>query len=76
MYYSKVECPHCGNEFTVNNERKSMKCCWCKRRMSIKFERLGKKKVRFTVEPMESLAVQKNDYSKWEEQDIYGQKQY
>jgi len=75
MYYSKIECPNCGNEFTVNNARESMKCCWCKRLVSIKFERLGKRKHRFIVEPMEFSEEEKKDFhKKWEEKDAYGQK--
>jgi ribosomal protein S27E len=72
MFYGKVECPHCGNEITVNNEREIQKCCWCRRVLSVKFERFGKKKSRFNIKPMEFTEEEKKSYNKWKEEDTYG----
>ena len=45
MYYSKVDCPHCGNEISVNRivGRKNIKCYWCRRIVEVKFTGSGKK---------------------------------
>lgn len=43
MYYSKVDCPHCGNEIIVNNAREFAKCNWCRRAVKVKFIGSGKK---------------------------------
>lgn len=43
MLYHRTECPHCGNEITVRNENENQKCRWCKRLVSAKFSRRGKK---------------------------------
>jgi hypothetical protein len=73
MYYSKVECPHCGNELVISNAKEVQKCCWCKRLISIKFKWLSKKKQIFTVEPMDFSEVQKKEYyNKWKDEDING----
>lgn len=59
MYYSKIECPHCGNEFTVNSGDKIQKCCWCKRMLSVQFKKISKKKQRFDVQPADFTEEQK-----------------
>ena len=43
MLYYKTDCPHCGNEITVRNEKEPQKCRWCRRLVSAKFRRQGKK---------------------------------
>jgi len=48
-----VECPHCGNETEVKDVKDVQKCRWCRRLISAKFERRGKKKYRCTVEPVD-----------------------
>lgn len=55
MLYQKVECPHCGNEITVNDTRSEDKCRWCRRLISVKFLRNKNKKRKFIceVEPLD-----------------------
>lgn len=71
MFY-EAECPHCGNEITVNNFKDNQKCRWCRRPISVKLERISKKKIRCEVKPMDFPEEQKKDYSKWEDDGIYG----
>lgn len=78
MLYHRVDCPHCGNEITVNNLRESRKCNWCRRPISVKLEKVGKK-IRCEVEPLDFTDNEKQDhrtksYSKWKEEDIYGRR--
>lgn len=72
MLYHKTECPHCGNEITVSNEKRIQKCCWCKRLVSAKFERTSKKKVKCEVETVDFTESQKQSFSKWKDEEIYG----
>lgn len=52
--YRKVDCPHCGNEITVNSDTDVRKCRWCKRLVAVNFERKGKgKKVKCKVEAID-----------------------
>lgn len=55
MLYNKVDCPHCGNEIVVTSEREEQKCCYCRRLISVKFEKKRRKgkKVNCTVEPID-----------------------
>ena len=72
MLYTKVDCPHCGNEITVNDTRKIQKCCWCRRLVSVKFDksRKGKKKFRCSVEAADFPEPQ--NINERMEKDIYG----
>lgn len=75
MLHHKVDCPHCGNEITVNNMRETQKCCWCRRLISVKLERVNKKKIRCEVEPVdfpEEQDSRKQSYSRWKDDEIYG----
>lgn len=74
MLYHKTECPHCGNEITVNNGKRTQKCRWCRRLISVNLYRV-KRKIRCEVEPMdfpEDQDFTKQSYSKWKDEDIYG----
>jgi len=53
MLYSKVECPHCGNEITVNNAKKEDKCRWCRRLISVSFNKNKKNKIDCEVKPLD-----------------------
>lgn len=76
MLYSKVDCPHCGNEITVNNTRETQKCRWCRRLISVKFDKPkknGKKiKIRCRVEVVDFPETQ--NLNEWTDEDIYGHK--
>lgn len=72
MVFHKTECPHCGNEITVHNGKETQKCCWCRRLMSVKIQKTGKKKFRCEVEAIDFPEEQKKNYSKWKDEDIYG----
>lgn len=63
MLFCSTECPHCGNEITVNNARETQKCLWCRRLISVKIQR-KKKKIRCEVEPIDFPENQKKDYSR------------
>lgn len=53
MLYYKTECPHCGNEITVNNGKETQKCRWCRRIISVKIEKIKKKRFKCEVEPID-----------------------
>lgn len=75
MLYHRVDCPHCGNEVAVNEAKDTIKCKWCRRLISIKFERGKGKKVTCIVEPLDFPEDSKPTFktrSQWEEEDIYG----
>ena len=75
MLYCRIECPHCGNEITVNNAREIQKCCWCRRLISVNLRRENGKKVRCEVEPTDfpkNQDNQKQSYSRWKDDDVYG----
>jgi hypothetical protein len=76
MLHYRTECPHCGNEITVSNEKGVQKCRWCRRLISVKLERTKKRKIRCEVEPMDFPEEQKKSHSRWKEEDIYGRRQY
>ena len=79
MLYHKTECPHCGNEITVNNSKEMQKCRWCRRPISVTLYRTNKKKIRCEVEPMdfpEGQDFRKQSYSRWKDEDVYGCKQH
>lgn len=82
MLHYATECPHCGNEITVNNARETQKCCWCRRIISVKLERTKNKKIRCEVEPVDftpenqSPNYKKQSYSRWKDDDIYGRKEH
>lgn len=59
MLYCRTECPHCGNEITVNNTREIQKCRWCRRSISVKLGRTSKKKIWCEVKPMDFTENQK-----------------
>ena len=69
MMYRKVECPHCGNEITVNNTKEEDKCRWCRRLISIKFKKTGKNKFNVEVEPID---FPKDSKPKYKKEDFYG----
>jgi hypothetical protein len=71
MLFCRTECPHCGNDITVNNAKEVQKCCWCRRLVSVKIER-KKKKVRCEVEAIDFPEDQKKDYSRWKDEGNYG----
>lgn len=72
MLHYTTECPHCGNAITVNDARKEQKCCWCRRLISVKLERVNKKKIKCEVEPIDFPEEQKKSYSRWKDEDVYG----
>lgn len=85
MLYAKVDCPHCGNEVTFNNAKEIQKCCWCRRLVSVKFEKPRKngkrircdvKAVDFPDKPNEHVSNNKNNKNldDWTDKDIYGHK--
>lgn len=53
MLRQKVECPHCGNEIVVNEMREREKCHWCRRLLSVKFEKSKGKRFDCIVEPID-----------------------
>lgn len=82
MAYRNVDCPHCGNEITVNSERETSKCCWCRRIVKVKFVGYGKK-LKVKVEAADFSenenfnAKTKNydkrkHYNQWKDGDTYG----
>lgn len=77
MLYHRTECPHCGNEITVNEAKETLKCRWCRRLVSVKFERGKGKKFNCIVKPMdfpENSKPSAKSLSQWEEEDMYGHK--
>ena len=77
MLFHKTECPHCGNDVTVNDSKDVHKCRWCRRLISVKFERGKGKRYKCEVEPMDfndNESFGKRSYSDWERNDIYGNK--
>lgn len=72
IYYGNVECPHCGNEFTVNSGTEVQTCGWCRRPVSVSFKLTSKKKKKFTVEPADFSAEQRKGFNKWKEEKFYG----
>lgn len=77
MLYCNVECPHCGNEITVNNAKRTQKCCWCRRLVWVDIQRVSRKKVKCEVQPMdfpEDQDFRKQSYSRWKDEDVYGTK--
>lgn len=82
MLHYRTECPHCGNEITVNNARRTQKCCWCRRLISVNLEKTSKRKIRCEVEPMDfpekenyqNQDYRKQSYSRWKDEEIYGRK--
>lgn len=76
MLHYKAECPHCGNEITVNNVREIQKCCWCRRLISVKLERTRKRKFRCEVNPIDFPENQKKNYSDWKDGDVHGRRKY
>ena len=73
MLFYRAECPHCGNEITVNNAKEIQKCCWCRRLISVKLTR-NKKKIRCEVEPIDFPEEKKQNYSRWKDEDVYGRR--
>ena len=69
MFY-KAKCPHCGNEINIHDARNTRKCPWCKRVISVKFEKI-KGKTRCTVDSVDFSEEQMNNYHKWKEEN-YG----
>lgn len=53
MLRQKVECPHCGNDIVVNDMREREKCHWCKRLLSVRFEKGKGKRFTCEVEPLD-----------------------
>lgn len=76
IIYHATECPHCGNEITVNNAKEIQKCLWCRRPISVKLERISRKKVRCKVEAVDFCEEQKQNFSKWKGEEFYGHNKY
>lgn len=76
MLYQKVDCPHCGNEITVSNLKETQKCQWCRRLVSVKLERKGKK-IKCDVEAIDfaEKTVKKTNYSRRKGEYTHGHKQ-
>lgn len=76
MLYRRVDCPHCGNEITVNNGRETTKCRWCRRLVQVRFTGNGKR-AKANVEAIDFPKEQQFDirvrsYDDWRDDDIYG----
>lgn len=73
----RVECPHCGNEMIVSDLKDTVKCCWCKRLMSVRFAGKGKK-ASVIVEAIDFPTKRETpfnefkSYDSWKDEDIYG----
>lgn len=37
-----TECPHCGNPISVTDMKEVQKCFWCRRLISVKFDKTKK----------------------------------
>ena len=72
MLRHKVDCPHCGNEITVFSNNETQKCHWCKRLVSVKFEKGKGKKFRCEVEPID---FKYSNHLSLEDKNINGRKQ-
>lgn len=71
MLYYKTECPHCGNEITVNDARKEDKCRWCRRLISVSLKRTRRNKIDCKVEPID-FPEDSKPFIKNKKDDFYG----
>lgn len=77
VLYRRVDCPHCGNEITVNSGKETTKCFWCRRIVEVKFTGNSRKKAKVDVKAIdfpEEQNTKTRSYNSWKDKDVYGYK--